>query len=137
MIWSIRQVERMYTLPCAFASVFRDAVVEAYNQGDLVWIHGFQLLLLPAFVSRRLAAARIGVFLHTPFPSAEIYVTLPLRKEILRGVLAANLVGFQIYDYVRHFMNSCSRVLRRASPLRRMRACVTFRSVSRSAYRTS
>lgn len=44
---------------------------------------------------------KIGWFLHTPFPSAEIYVTLPLRKELLRGVLAADLVAFHIYDYVR------------------------------------
>ena len=54
---------------------------------------------------------KIGWFLHTPFPASEIYVTLPMRKEILRGVLAANLIGFQIYDYVRHFMTACARVL--------------------------
>ena len=54
---------------------------------------------------------RIGWFLHTPFPSAEIYHTLPHRKTILRGVLGANLIGFQIYDYVRHFMTACASVL--------------------------
>ena len=59
----------------------------------------------------RRAHMKIGWFLHTPFPASEIYVTLPMRKEILRGVLAANLIGFQIYDYVRHFMTACARVL--------------------------
>jgi len=54
---------------------------------------------------------KIGWFLHTPFPSSEIYRTLPRRKEILRGVLAADLVGFHIYDYVRHFLTSCNRIL--------------------------
>ena len=71
---------------------------------------------------------KIGWFLHTPFPSSEIYRTLPRRKEILRGpstptppsplptrllagVMAADLVGFHIYDYVRHFLSSCNRIL--------------------------
>ena len=65
-------------------------------------MHDYHLMLLPALLRESHPKAEIGWFLHTPFPSAEIYQTLPLRKEILRGVLAANLIGFQIYDYVRH-----------------------------------
>ena len=78
---------------------------------DLVLIHDYHLMLLPAMMRIAQPKVKIGWFLHTPFPSAEIYVTLPLRKELLRGVLAADLIAFHIYDYVRHFMNSCSRVL--------------------------
>lgn len=54
---------------------------------------------------------KIGFFLHTPFPSSEIYRILPVRKEILLGVLHCDLIGFHTYDYARHFLSSCARVL--------------------------
>lgn len=54
---------------------------------------------------------KIGFFLHTPFPSSEIYRILPVRKEILLGVLHCDLIGFHTYDYARHFLSSCSRIL--------------------------
>lgn len=57
------------------------------------------------------AGVQVGFFLHTPFPSSEIYRTLPFREELLRGVLKADLIGFHTYDYVRHFISSCTRVL--------------------------
>ena len=69
------------------------------------------MLLLPAFVSRRLAAARIGVFLHTPFPSSEIFRTLSMRSELLRGVLGADRIGFHLFEYARHFLTCCKRML--------------------------
>jgi trehalose-phosphatase len=58
-----------------------------------------------------LPAAAIGFFLHSPFPSSEIFRSLPRRKEILEGVLGANQIGFQTYSYARHFISSCTRVL--------------------------
>ncbi|TXT10680.1 hypothetical protein VHUM_02185 [Vanrija humicola] len=54
---------------------------------------------------------RIGFFLHTPFPSSEIYRILPVRREILFGVLQCDLIGFHTYDYARHFLSSCTRIL--------------------------
>ncbi|KAH8117854.1 TPS1 protein [Phellopilus nigrolimitatus] len=54
---------------------------------------------------------RIGFFLHTPFPSSEIYRILPVRREILLGVLYCDLIGFHTYDYARHFLSSCTRIL--------------------------
>eukprot|EP00316_Scyphosphaera_apsteinii_P000206 CAMPEP_0119329412 /NCGR_PEP_ID=MMETSP1333-20130426/75747_1 /TAXON_ID=418940 /ORGANISM="Scyphosphaera apsteinii, Strain RCC1455" /LENGTH=1456 /DNA_ID=CAMNT_0007338521 /DNA_START=106 /DNA_END=4476 /DNA_ORIENTATION=- len=90
---------------------FAQVVLSVVKSTDLVWVHDYYLMLLPAMLREKQPKMKIGWFLHTPFPSSEIYVTLPLRKEILRGVLAANLIGFQIYDYVRHFMTACSRVL--------------------------
>ena len=90
---------------------FATEISKMWKKGDIILVHDYHLMLLPALLRESHPKAEIGWFLHTPFPSAEIYQTLPLRKEILRGVLAANLIGFQIYDYVRHFMNAASRVL--------------------------
>ena len=53
----------------------------------------------------------VAWFLHTPFPSSEIYRILPYRRELLEGLLHADLVGFHTYDYARHFLSACSRVL--------------------------
>lgn len=53
----------------------------------------------------------MGWFLHTPFPSSEIYRTLPVREEVLRATLRADLIGFHTYDYARHFISSCTRIL--------------------------
>lgn len=88
-----------------------DVLKTVLKPTDLVWIHDYHLILLPAMVREIMPQVKIGWFLYTPFPSSEIYVTLPLRKEILRGVLAADLIAFHTYDYVRHFMHACSRVL--------------------------
>lgn len=66
---------------------FKEKVVEIYQRGDLIWIHGFHLLLLPSFLRRVLPLAKIGLFFHTPFPSSEIWKTMTRREELLRGVL--------------------------------------------------
>ncbi len=91
--------------------MMRDKVVEVYNRGDLVWIHGFHLLLLPSFLSRPLRGAKVGLFLHTPWPSSEIFRTLPFREDLLRGALNADVVGFHLFEYARHFMTACRRIL--------------------------
>lgn len=57
-----------------------------------MWVHGFHLLLLPSFLTRVLRTARVGLFLHTPFPSSEIFRTLPFREDLLRGMLNADQV---------------------------------------------
>ena len=57
------------------------------------------------------ACFQVGWFLHTPFPSSEIYRTLPVREEVLRAVLKADLIGFHTYDYARHFVSACTRIL--------------------------
>jgi len=81
------------------------------SEGDIIWIQDYHLMLLPRLLREKLPQIPIGWFLHTPFATSEMYRTLPHREEILRGVLGADLVGFQIYDYARHFHTSCSRVL--------------------------
>ncbi len=91
--------------------MMRDKVLEVYNPGDLVWIHGFHLLLLPSFLFRTLRGAKVGIFLHTPWPSSEIFRTIPFREDLLRGALNADVVGFHLYEYARHFMTACRRIL--------------------------
>lgn len=61
--------------------------------------------------SLRRSDIQLGFFLHTPFPSSEVYRILPVRREILLGILYCDLVGFHTYDYVRHFLSSCARIL--------------------------
>ncbi|WOL06547.1 putative alpha,alpha-trehalose-phosphate synthase [Canna indica] len=91
---------------------FAEKVMEVMNSdSDYVWIHDYHLMLLPSFLRKRLNRVKIGFFLHSPFPSSEIYRTLPVRDEILKALLNADLIGFQTYDYARHFLSCCSRIL--------------------------
>ncbi|KAG6518033.1 probable alpha,alpha-trehalose-phosphate synthase [UDP-forming] 9 [Zingiber officinale] len=92
--------------------IFADKVLEVINSdNDCVWIHDYHLMLLPTFLRKQLNRAKIGFFLHSPFPSSEIYRTLPVRDEILKALLNADLIGFQTFDYARHFLSCCKRML--------------------------
>ncbi|KAI9007358.1 glycosyltransferase family 20-domain-containing protein [Gaertneriomyces semiglobifer] len=95
---------------------FADAVFNMVEDGDIIWVQDYHLMLLPTMLRERLAEnnkkdIKIGFFLHTPFPSSEIYRILPVRKQILLGVLNCDLIGFHTYDYARHFLSSCTRIL--------------------------
>ncbi|PIA24959.1 hypothetical protein AQUCO_13600003v1 [Aquilegia coerulea] len=91
--------------------MFADVVNEHYEEGDVVWCHDYHLMFLPKCLKEYNAKMKVGWFLHTPFPSSEIHRTLPSRSELLRSVLAADLVGFHTYDYARHFVSACTRIL--------------------------
>ncbi|MCO5614346.1 hypothetical protein L7F22_068625 [Adiantum nelumboides] len=103
------------TLWQAYVSVnkmFADKVMEVINpEEDFVWVHDYHLMALPTFLRKRFYKVKLGFFLHTPFPSSEIYRTLPVREEILRGLLNSDLIGFHTFDYARHFLSCCSRML--------------------------
>jgi trehalose 6-phosphate synthase/phosphatase len=90
---------------------FADVVAKAWRPGDLVWVQDYQLCLLPGLLRERLPEARIGFFLHIPFPSQEVFRTLPARDAILQGLLGADLIGFHAFSYLRHFTQSLLRVL--------------------------
>ena len=90
---------------------FCDAVVNIAGPDDCIWVHDYQLMLLPGLIRDRLPDAQIGFFLHIPFPSFELFRFLPWRSEILKGLLGADLIGFHTYDYVRHFLSSTSRIV--------------------------
>jgi len=85
---------------------FADAVCAQASEEDSIWIHDYHLLLLPKILRERLPRARIGFFLHIPFPSSEIFRLLPHREELLRGMLGANLIGFHTFGYARHFSDA-------------------------------
>ncbi len=89
---------------------FFERVSELIEPDDYVWIHDYQLMLLPDMVKQAFPEVNIGFFLHIPFPSYELFRLLPWRHEILMGVLGADLVGFHTYDYARHFLSSVRRI---------------------------
>lgn len=93
--------------------IFCEAVLQVARPDDVIWIHDYHLMLLPQLVREKLPAARIGFFLHIPFPSFEIFRLLPetWRREILEGLLGADLIGFHTHDYTQHFLHSVLRVL--------------------------
>jgi trehalose 6-phosphate synthase/phosphatase len=99
---------------------FADAIVAAYEPGDTIWVHDYQLLMLPGLLRERVPEARIGFFLHIPFPSSELFRSLPNREAILEGMLGADLVGFHTAAYARHFASSVLRLLGVASAVDRI-----------------
>jgi len=88
-----------------------NAVLAIYQPGDLVWVHDYHLMLLPGLIRAQQPEASIGFFLHIPFPSFELFRTLPWREELIRGVLGADLIGFHTYDYARHFISASLRLI--------------------------
>lgn len=90
---------------------FFEAAAAVVEDGDTVWVHDYQLMLLPQMLKERFPSSRIGFFLHIPFPSFEVFRSLIWREEILRGLMGSDLIGFHTYDYVRHFLSSTRRIL--------------------------
>ena len=90
---------------------FADAIIEKAGEDDTIWIHDYQLMLVPKMVREKRPNLSIGFFLHIPFPSYEIFRTLPWREEVLEGLLGSDLIGFHTYDYERHFLSSVRRLL--------------------------
>ena len=90
---------------------FADKVVAGYKNGDIIWIHDYHLLLVPDMIRKKLPDAQIGFFLHTAFPSSEVFRCLSTRRDLLLGMLGANLVAFQTREYAQHFLQTCSRIL--------------------------
>jgi trehalose 6-phosphate synthase/phosphatase len=99
---------------------FAEVVAERHRPGDLVWVHDYQLMLVPELLRRRVPGARIGFFLHIPFPASEVFRTLPHRERLLRGLLGADLIGFHTASYMRHFESSLLRLLGVSTELNRV-----------------
>ncbi|KAE8711230.1 Alpha,alpha-trehalose-phosphate synthase 6 [Hibiscus syriacus] len=95
--------------------IFADKVLEVMfrddEDGDHVWVHDYHLMALPTFLRRRCNRVKLGFFLHSPFPSSDIYKTLPVRDDILRALLNCDMIGFHTFDYARHFLSCCRRIL--------------------------
>ena len=90
--------------------MFAEKILRIINDGDILWIHDYHLMLLPQMIREKKPGITIGLFIHIPFPSFELFRLLPWRLEVIEGMLGADLIGFQIYDHVRHFMSSVRRL---------------------------
>ncbi len=91
--------------------LYAEKILEILEEGDRIWIHDYQLMLLPQMIREKEPGVSIGLYIHVAFPSYEIFRTLPWRVELIEGMLGADLIGFQIYDYARHFLSSVRRLL--------------------------
>ena len=90
---------------------FANKVVELYQEGDLVWVHNYQLMLTPSYLLREIPGVTICFYMHQPWPSSELFRTLTRREEILRGMLNSDIIGFHSFDFARNFLTACSRLL--------------------------
>ncbi|KAJ1755345.1 Trehalose-6-P synthase/phosphatase complex subunit [Coemansia sp. RSA 2167] len=100
-----------YEAALATCERFADRIVDIYRDGDIIWVNDYHLMLLPKLIRERLPGAKIGFFLHIPFPSSEIFRCLHVRKELLEGMLGADVVGLQTFSYKRHLIQTAKRVL--------------------------
>jgi trehalose 6-phosphate synthase/phosphatase len=94
-------------------ALFAAALKSIYEPGDTIWIHDYQLFLLPGMLREMIPDARIGFFLHIPFPSYEIFRLLhrSWKEKIIRGILGADLIGFHTHEYVQHFLKTVRMVI--------------------------
>jgi trehalose 6-phosphate synthase/phosphatase len=90
---------------------FAEVVLAEIREDDFVWVHDYQLMLLPEMIRRKFPDISIGFFLHIPFPSYEIFRMLPYRQAILEGVLGADQIGFHTFGYMRHFLSAAYRIM--------------------------
>lgn len=90
---------------------FAETVLAHARDGDTIWVHDYQLMLLPGLLRKKLSGVRIGFFLHIPFPSSEVLRVMPQREELLRGLLGADLIGVHTYEYADHLAHSFRRIL--------------------------
>ncbi len=90
---------------------FADAVAAELRADDVVWVHDYQLMRVPGLLRAKAPSARVGFFLHIPFPAVEIFSALPGRERILEGMLGADLVGFHTAGYMRNFAAAVERLL--------------------------
>lgn len=102
--------DRYWDAYCRVNQKFADAVIDILEEDDMVWVHDYQLMLLPSMIRKAFPKISIGFFLHIPFPSYEIFRVLPWRKEILNGVLGADQIGFHTFGYMRHFLSAVYRI---------------------------
>eukprot|EP01061_Rhynchopus_euleeides_P022338 TRINITY_DN3638_c0_g1_i1.p1 TRINITY_DN3638_c0_g1~~TRINITY_DN3638_c0_g1_i1.p1 ORF type:complete len:986 (+),score=385.11 TRINITY_DN3638_c0_g1_i1:48-3005(+) len=90
---------------------FADAVLKIYRKGDVVWIHDYHLLLTPRKIRQVMPSATVGFFMHSPFPTVELFRQLPVRNDLLEGMLSADVIGFNTYSHCNHHRAACEALL--------------------------
>ncbi|KAJ5085008.1 Alpha-trehalose-phosphate synthase subunit [Penicillium argentinense] len=95
--------------------LFADSVADVAQDGTLIWVHDYHLMLLPELLRTRLHAkgkhCAIGFSLHTPFPAGDFWRNLPVRKHLIDGLLASHLIGFHTDEYKQNFIDTCASLL--------------------------
>ena len=91
--------------------LFVEAVASVYEEGDYIIVYDYELLLLPSLLRKRMPEVKCGFFLNCPFSSIEFFSMLPVRENLLQGMLGSDLVSFNHFDYVRHFLSGCTRIM--------------------------
>lgn len=118
-VWAVGGKEHWWGTYCQVNRIFRDVVVEVckLEEGDVLWVHDYHLMLLPSLVSaheervHRHRKCSIIFFLHIPFPTSQIFRALYCGEDLLKGMLSADVIGFHAFDHARHFLNACKRIL--------------------------
>jgi len=90
--------------------MFAETVAASAPPGAMVWVHDYQLQLVPAILRGLRPDLRIGFFLHIPFPPTELFLQLPWRRQVAEGLLGADVIGFQLPGAVRNFLEVAQRV---------------------------
>lgn len=90
---------------------FADTVAALAKPGHIIWVHDYHLMLLPSLLRERIPGGTIGFFFHTPFPPSVIFACHPNRKELLEGLMGADLIGFHTFNYLSHFRSTLLRIL--------------------------
>lgn len=90
---------------------FCEAVIKVAGPGDIIWVHDYQLLLLPKMIRDIHPDITIGFFQHIPFPSFELFRLIPWRTELLEGMLGSDLLGFHTFDDAQHFVHNARSLL--------------------------
>lgn len=104
------QYHRSWWYPYMLANRrYAEAAAQTLQPGDVAWIHDYQLQLVPGFLRELAPSTPIGFFLHIPFPPTELFAQLPWRRQILEGILGADLVGFQTPGGARNFLHAVER----------------------------
>ncbi|MDU1893020.1 MAG: bifunctional alpha,alpha-trehalose-phosphate synthase (UDP-forming)/trehalose-phosphatase [Dysgonomonas sp.] len=93
-------------------ALFCEVALKVIEPDDIVWVQDYQLMLLPKMIRDKMPDVSIGYFHHIPFPSYELFRSLPERAELLKGLLGADLVAFHTHSYMRHFISAVYRVLK-------------------------
>jgi trehalose 6-phosphate synthase/phosphatase len=89
---------------------FAEVVLALSASGSTVWVHDYQLLLLPAMLRKKRPHDRIGFFLHIPFPHVKAFDTIPHSRQLLGGLIGSDLLGFHTTSYVANFLDNCQKI---------------------------
>ncbi|ADM10932.1 alpha,alpha-trehalose-phosphate synthase [Encephalitozoon intestinalis ATCC 50506] len=98
-----------YNAYVEYNRIFCDKICETIEDGDIVWVHDYHLMILPEMLKKKSNKNfKIMFFLHTPFPPAEMMETLACRREIVSGMAHSDLVAFHSFDYAINFHDTCA-----------------------------